>query len=142
MTGEVRRGIVDTNIVILRGLIDPAHLPDEIAISAITLAELAAGVHLVRSEDPQAHAERARRVEVLQRAEHEFDPLPFDAVAARAFGRISAAVSAIGRTPRRRAADLMIAAVATAHGLPLFTTNPGDFAGLEDVTEVVPVARP
>jgi predicted nucleic acid-binding protein len=78
----------------------------------------------------------------LQRAESEFDPVPFDAEAARLFGRVAAAVIAIGRKPRRRVADLMIVATAMAEGLPLFTTNPGDFAGLDDLIQVVPVTRP
>lgn len=105
------------------------------------------GRTLVRPNDEQAaydeHTERARRLDVLQRAENEFDPLPFDAEAARVYGRVSAAVMAAGRsTARRRTADLMIAATAIAHGLPLFTTNPGDFAGLEGMLTLVPVQRP
>jgi predicted nucleic acid-binding protein len=110
-----------------------------VAISAVTLAELSAGVHLVRGDDAAARAERARRTDVLQRAENEFDPIAFDAEAARAFGRISAAVDDAGRTPRHRVADLMIAAVAAAQGLPLYTANPDDFAGLDRIVEVVPV---
>lgn len=136
------RGLLDTNIVILRHRIEPAELPDEMAISAVTLAELSAGVHLVREPGPAAGVERARRTAILQRVEHEFDPLPFDAEAARVFGRINAAVVAMGRPPRRRVADLMIASVAASNGLPLYTTNPDDFAGLEGITTVVPVARP
>jgi predicted nucleic acid-binding protein len=87
------------------------------------------------------HQERARRLD-LQRAEAEFDPLPFDAEAGRAFGRISAAVPAAGRRPRGRIPDLMIASVAVANGLPLFTTNPNDFDALGDLLTVVPVTRP
>jgi len=79
---------------------------------------------------------------VLQRAEHEFDPIPFDAEAARIYGRVSAAVIAAGRRPRRRIADLMIAATAIAQGLPLFTTNPDDFTGLAGLLTLVPVTRP
>jgi len=142
MAAERRRGLLDTNILILRRWIDSDLLPDEMAISAVTLAELAAGVHLVRGDDAQARAERARRTDVLQRAESEFDPLAFDGQAARAFGRISAAVQATGRAPRRRVADLMIASVAAANGLPLWTTNPADFAGLDELVTVVPVRRP
>ena len=116
------------------------------AISAITLAELSAGPHEVRRNDQQTaydeHAERARRLEILQRAERDFDPLPFDAEAARIFGRISAAVIAAGRKPRGRVVDLMIAATALAEGLSLYTTNPGDFAGLESVMPVIAVTRP
>src|SRR5229473_5725706 len=122
------QGLLDTNILILRRWVDSAELPDEMAISAITLAELSAGPHQVRTDDEQAdyheHAERARRLDVLQRAENEFDPIPFDSEAARAFGQVTAAVIAAGRRPRRRAADLMIASTAIAAGLPLFTTNP------------------
>ena len=140
------QGLLDTNIMILRKWIPADELPDEMAISAITLAELSAGPHEVRSDIEQdvyfEGAERARRLDVLQRAEHEFDPIPFDAEAARAYGRVTAAVVAVGRKPRRRAADLMIAATAIAAGLPLFTTNPGDFTGLEQLVAVVPVTRP
>ena len=142
MAAERRRGLLDTNILILRRWIDSDLLPDEMAISAVTLAELSAGVHLVRGDDAQARAERARRTDVLQRAESEFDPLSFDGQAARAFGRISAAVHATGRAPRRRVADLMIASVAAANGLPLWTTNPADFAGLDEMVTVVSVRRP
>ena len=136
------RGLLDTNIVILGRWIDPSELPDEMAISAVTLAELSAGPHLVRGDDADVRAERARRSHVVQRAENEFDPLPFDAEAARAFGRISAAVADAGRTPRRRVADLMIAAVAAAQGLPLYTTNPSDYLGVEDLVDIVAVHRP
>lgn len=79
---------------------------------------------------------------MLQRVEHEFDPIPFGAEAARAFGRLTAAVRDAGRAPRRRIADLMIAAVAAVEGLPLYTTNPQDFRGLEATIELVPVPRP
>jgi hypothetical protein len=137
-----QRGILDTNILILRNRIPADSLPAEVAISAVTLAELSAGVQLVRGDDPAARFERARRTDILQRAESEFDPIPFDAQAARIFGRISGAVQATGRTPRRRIADLMIAATAAAAGLPLYTTNPDDFLGLESIVEVVAVTRP
>jgi predicted nucleic acid-binding protein len=140
------QGLLDTNILILRRWIDPAELPDEVAVSAVTLAELSAGPHQVRPNGEQdtydEHAERARRLDVLQRAEHEFDPIPFGVEAARAFGRVTAAVVAAGRKPRRRTADLMIAATAMAEGLPLFTTNPSDFDGLSGALTVVPVTRP
>lgn len=142
MAAEHRQGLLDTNILILRRWLDAEDLPEEMAISAVTLAELAAGVHLVRGDDAQARAERARRTDVLQRAESEFDPIPFDGEAARAFGRISAAVRASGRAPRRRMADLMIASVAAANGLPLYTTHPADLTGLADLVTVVPVRRP
>lgn len=141
-----RQGMLDTNIMILRPWIDPGELPDEVAISAITLAELSAGPHQVRRSGEQdqydEHAERARRLEIVQRAENEFDPVPFDAEAARIFGRVTAAVVAAGRAPRRRIADLMIASTAIAEGLPLYTTNPDDFAGLDSLLPIVGVTRP
>ncbi|MFJ4690034.1 type II toxin-antitoxin system VapC family toxin [Streptomyces sp. NPDC088766] len=141
-----QQGLLDTNIMILRRWVAPEELPDEMAITAITLAELSAGPHEVRRNDEQSsydeHAERARRLDVLQRAENEFDPIPFDAEAARIYGRICAAVIGAGRKPRRRVADLMIAAIAVAEGLPLFTTNPDDFKELDDLLTVVPVTRP
>ncbi len=141
MTGDAP-GLLDTNILILRRRIDPEFLPMTMAISAVTLAELSAGVHLVHGDDPVARSERARRTDVLQRVESEFEPIPFDAEAARAFGRISAAVRDRGRTPRRRVADLMIASVAAAAGMDLYTTNPDDFAGLAEIVRIVPVPRP
>ncbi|ADI09521.1 PilT-like protein [Streptomyces bingchenggensis BCW-1] len=146
MPVEYAQGLLDTNIMILRKWLNPDELPAEVAISAITLAELSAGPHEVRRNEEQddydEHAERARRMDVLQRAENEFDPIPFDAEAARIYGRICAAVISAGRKPRRRIADLMIAAVAIAEDLPLFTTNPDDFKGLDGLLTVVPVTRP
>jgi predicted nucleic acid-binding protein len=147
MTGErPRRGLLDTNILILRRWVDPAELPAEMAISAVTLAELSAGPHEVRGNGEQSlydeREERARRMSVLQRAEAEFDPIPFDAEAARIYGQVSAATIAIGCKPRPRVADLMIASTAVAESLPLFTTNPDDFRGLDHLLEVVPVGRP
>jgi hypothetical protein len=129
------RGLIDTSVVIDLERIDAAGLPLELAVSAITMAELAAGPHA--TADP---AERARRQDRLQRAEATFDPLPFDAAVARAYGRVYAAVAASGRKARgRRAADLLIAATAVAAGVPLYTRNPDDFAGLSDVLDVVAV---
>ncbi|GAA1237596.1 hypothetical protein GCM10009665_29660 [Kitasatospora nipponensis] len=146
MPVEHEQGLLDTNIMILRRWVDPDELPAEMAISAITLAELSAGPHEVRRNEEQSdydeYAERARRLDVLQRAENEFDPIPFDAEAARIYGRICAAVIGAGRKPRRRVADLMIAAIAVAEDLPLFTTNPDDFKGLDTLLTVVPVTRP
>ncbi|MFE9773080.1 type II toxin-antitoxin system VapC family toxin [Streptomyces sp. NPDC005931] len=146
MPVEHEQGLLDTNIMILRKWIDADELPAEMAISAITLAELSAGPHQVRRTDETSdydeHAERARRMDVLQRAANEFDPIPFDVEAARIYGRICAAVVSAGLKRRRRVADLMIAAVAAAEGLPLFTTNPDDFKGLDDLITVVPVTRP
>jgi predicted nucleic acid-binding protein len=146
MPGEHRQGLFDTNILILRRWIDPDELPDAMAISAVTLAELSAGPHQVRrnteQDDYDEDAERARRLDVLQRAENEFDPIPFDAEAARAYGRVCAAVVSTGRKPRHRVADLIIAAVAIAQDLSLYTTNPDDFAGLDGLLAIVPVTRP
>lgn len=103
-------------------------------ISSITLAELTAGPHA--TDDPAA---RAVRQALLQWAESTFDPLPFDAEAARAYGVIYAAVVAAGRKPRKRLADLLIASVAAANGLPLVTRNAGDFAGLDTQLTVIAV---
>jgi predicted nucleic acid-binding protein len=129
------RGLIDTSVVIDLDQIAPGGLPAELALSAVTLAELAAGPHA--TADP---GERARRQDRLQRAESTFDPLPVDAEVARAYGRIYAAVGAAGRKARgRRAFDLLIAATALASGLPLYTRNPDDFEGASSLLEVVPV---
>ncbi|MFE6288266.1 type II toxin-antitoxin system VapC family toxin [Streptomyces sp. NPDC057877] len=140
------QGLLDTDIMILRKWINPGELPAEMAITAITLAELSAGPHHVRGnaeqDDYDEHAERARRTDILQRAENEFDPIPFGTEAARIYGRVRAAVIGAGRQPRRRIADLMIASIAIAEGLPLFTTNPDGFKGLDDLLTVAPVTRP
>lgn len=129
------RGLLDTSVVIDLERLDPAQLPVESAISAITMAELAAGPHATDNAD-----ERARRQDRLQRAEAVFDPLPFDAEASRAYGRVYAAVVAAGRKARgARAVDLLIAATACAAGLPLYTRNPDDFRALQDLIEIVPV---
>jgi len=130
-----RRGIIDTSVVIDLERVDPAGLPSELAISAVTLAELAAGPHATADA-----AERARRQDRLQRTEATFEPLPLDGAAARAYGRIYAAVAATGRKTRGpRAFDLLIAATALAGELPLYTRNPGDFAGLGGLVEIVAV---
>lgn len=124
----VARGLLDTSVVIDLNHVDPQQLPQEAGIAALTLAELAAGPHA--TDDP---AERARRQERLQRAEATFDALPFDDQAARAYGRLYAATQASERKPRgSRAVDLLIAAVALANDLPLFTRNPADFEHLEE----------
>lgn len=132
---QLDRGILDTSVVIDLERLDASQLPGEVAVTSITMAELAAGPHVTRDA-----AERARRQDRLQRAEAAFDPIPFDAAAARAYGRIYAAVVAQGRKARgARAVDLMIAAVAAAAELPLCTRNPDDFSGLEDLVTVVAV---
>lgn len=127
------RGLIDTSVVIELERLDPRSLPGEIAISALTLAELAAGPHAAGKP-----AERARRQERLQLAEATFEPLPLDGAAARAYGRIYSAVAGARRKARgRRAVDLLTAATALSAALPLYTRNPSDFAGLEDLLEVV-----
>lgn len=131
---EARRGLLDTSVVIDLPQLSPDVLPDELVISALTLAELAAGPHA--TDDA---AERAVRQQRVQWAEATFDPLPFDSAAAREYGRLYAATRTAGRTPRRRVVDLQIAAVAAAHGLPLFTRNAEDFAGLDGLASVTPV---
>jgi len=123
------RGLIDTSVVIELERVAAADLPEELAVSVITLSELAAGP--LATADP---VERARRQDRLQRAEATFDPLPFDVAAARAYGRIYAAVLGAGRKARgRRAVDLSIAATALAAGLPLYTCNPDDFDHLVDL---------
>ena len=129
------RGLLDTSILIDIEVLNLDALPDEMVIAAVSLAELAAGPHAAADL-----LERARRQERLQRVEATFHPLPFGVEAARAYGQVYAAVSALARSPRRRAVDLMIAATALAAGLPLYTRNPSDFAGLTDLLEVVGIS--
>lgn len=132
-----RRGLLDMSAVVVLPLLRSEEgLPDDPTISTITLAELSVGP-LVASSD----AERAARQSVLQQAEADFDPIPFDAAAARAFGRVAASLRAAGRKPRARAYDALIAAVAIAHDLPVHTCNPDDFAQIDGLV-VVPVATP
>ncbi len=131
---DVSRGLLDTSVIVDHPSIDAARLPAESAISAVTLAELAAGPHATRD-----HQERARRQDRLQWAAATFDPLPFDAEAARVYGRVFAAVRATGRSHRARLADLLIASTAAANGLPVYTRNPADFRGLDEIVEVVGV---
>lgn len=126
------RGLIDTSVVIDLERVDARLLPAEMAISTISMAELAAGPHA--TDDPLERAHRQRR---LQAVEATFDPVPFDADAARAYGQIYASTVIAGRKARgRRAVDLLIAATALAAGLPLFTRNPDDFAALDGVDVV------
>lgn len=129
-------GLLDTNtLILLPRLTDASVLPEYPVISAITLAELSVGPLV--AADP---AQRAARLAHLQQAEADFDPLPFDADAARAFGQVAASLRRSGRKAFARAYDAMIAAVAMANSLPLYTCNPGDFAGIDGLTVVaVPV---
>ncbi len=130
------RGLIDTSVVIDLEHVDAGVLPRELAVSAVTMAELAAGPHA--TDDT---AERARRQDRLQRAEATFDPLPVDADVARAYGRVYAEMVTAGRKARgRRALDLLIAATAVASDLPLYTSNPDDFRDLEPLLEIVTVA--
>jgi tRNA(fMet)-specific endonuclease VapC len=131
------QGVLDTSTVILLSRIqDSALLPQEPLITAVTLAELSVGPLLARDE-----AERAARQAHLQQAESDFEPLPFDAAAARVFGRVAASLRRAGRKPAARAYDAMIAATAIAASLPIYTCNPDDFNGIDDL-EVVGLPVP
>lgn len=128
-------GLLDTSVVI--DWHDPvvvAALPDQLAISAITAAELAAGPHLADTA-----AEAAKRQARLQEVEAKLEPLPFDGTAARSYGLVVAAVAGKGRRSRSRVADLLIAATAHANGLDLYTRNRDDFAGLDGLVRVVAI---
>lgn len=121
------RGLLDTSTVILLGRMeDPSALPDESVVSTITLAELSVGPLVARSAQEQA----ARQAH-LQQAEADFDALPFDAAAARAFGAVAASLRRAGRTPGARAYDALIAATAIANDIPVYTCNPDDFRGID-----------
>lgn len=130
------RGILDTSTVILLGrLTEPDRLPLEPLITTVTLAELSVGPLVAGRE-----GERAARQAQLQQAEADFDPLPFDAAAARAFGRVAASLRRAGRKQSARAYDAMIAAIALANELPLYTCNPSDFSGIDGLVVIsVPV---
>lgn len=130
-------GILDTSTLILLGRIESTDaLPDEPLITAITLAELSVGP-LVAEDD----SERSARQAHVQQAEADFDPLPFDAAAARSFGQVAASLRRAGRKSSARAYDAMIAAIAIAYGLPVHTCNPGDFVAIDGL-RVVEVAHP
>ena len=131
---EPTRGLLDTSVVIDHDVIDSARLPDESAISAVTLAELAAGPHATENKD-----ERARRQDRMQWATATWDPLPFDAESARMYGRMFAAARAAGQSSRARLADLLIASTAAASGLPLYTRNPSDFDALKRILKVISI---
>ncbi|MCA1682392.1 MAG: type II toxin-antitoxin system VapC family toxin [Actinobacteria bacterium] len=133
---RVPRGVLDTSVVIDLEHVAADDLPAELAVSAITLAELAAGPHAASDPD-----ERARRQDRLQRAEATFEPLPVDANVARAYGRIYAAVTGAGGKARgARSLDLLIAATALASNLPLYTRNPDDFTDIASFLEVVAIS--
>jgi predicted nucleic acid-binding protein len=130
-------GLLDTNtVILLPRMSDPSVLPERPVISAVTLAELSGGP-LVATTDQ----ERAARQAHLQQAEADFDPLPFDAAAARAFAGVAAALRQAGRKPDARAFDAMIAAIAIANGLALYACDPDDYVGIDGLT-VVAVPHP
>ena len=136
-TARSVRGILDTSTVIfLQRLTDVTALPAEPLITAVTLAELSVGPLLATDE-----SERAARQAHLQQAEADFEPLPFDAAAARAFGGVAASLRRSGRKATARAYDAMIAAIAVANDLPVYTYNPADFSGIAGL-EVVAVPLP
>jgi tRNA(fMet)-specific endonuclease VapC len=127
-------------VILLPRITDASTLPAEPVITAVTLAELSVGPLVAADE-----RERAARQAHLQQAEADFNPLPFDAAAARAFGRVAVSLRQAGRKPAGRSYDAMIAATAMANGLPIYTANPDDFReidGLEVVSVVVPRSRP
>ena len=131
------RGILDTStVIVLNQLEDATALPGESLITAITLAELSVGPLVAKTD-----AERSARQARLQQAEADFDPLPFDAAAARAFARVAATLRESGRKPAARSYDAMIAATAMANGLPVYTCNPSDFSGIDGL-EVVVIEAP
>ncbi len=129
-------GVLDTNAVVLLERLDPADLPAEPVITAITLAELSLGPLAAQDPDEQA----ARQVR-LQEAESAFDPLPFDAAAARAFGRVAASLRKEGRRAQARALDALIAATAIANSLPVYTCNARDFERIDGL-HVVAIPHP
>ncbi len=132
-----QRGVLDTNtVILLPELRDPSSLPDEPTITAITLAELSVGPLLAATDN-----ERAIRQAHLQQAEADFDALPFDRAAARAFGQVATDLRSTGRKTSARAYDALIAAIAISNGLPLYTTNPRDFRGIEGL-DLVAVPHP
>jgi predicted nucleic acid-binding protein len=129
--------VLDTSTVILLSRIrDATLLPAEPVITAVTLAELSVGPLVARTDE-----ERVARQAHLQQAETDFDPIPFDAAAARAFGGVAASLRRTGRKGAARAYDAMIAATALANGLPVYTCNPADFAGIDGL-EVVAIPHP
>ncbi len=137
MTPHPEHGLLDTSVIILlRHLPDPLQLPIQSAVRTVTLAELSAGPLLAQTD-----TERAERLRHLQQAESDFEPLPFDIAAARAFAGVAVSLRRAGRTTSARAYDALIAATAIANGLPLYTCNPGDFSGIDGL-EVMAVPQP
>ena len=125
------RAVLDTSVLIADQV---APIPGSLAVSTITLAELHFGVLVAKSTE--VRAERLRRLSLLQQ---RFDALPVDEAVSVSYGRLAAAVVGAGRQPRRRVMDLLIAATAHAHQARLYTRNGADFAGLEDLVDIVEV---
>lgn len=119
-------GVLDTSTLILTDRLQPEEMPAEPVITAVTLAELSVGPLVALTE-----GERVARQLRLQQAEASFEPLPFDAQAARSFGAVAASLRRSGRKTSARAFDAMIAATALANGLPIYTCNPRDFEGID-----------
>jgi tRNA(fMet)-specific endonuclease VapC len=135
--GAGRRGVLDTStIILLERIGDTSWLPGEPVITAVTLAELSVGPLVAR--DPGEQAVRQAR---LQQAEADFDPLPFDDAAARAFGRVAASLHRAGRKAHARAYDAMIAATAISNDLPLYTCSPADFQHIDEL-DLRPIPHP
>lgn len=134
MPDRLARGLLDTSVIVDLDRLDASQLPEEVAISTVTLAELSAGPSATTDV-----SERARRQDRLQRTEAAFDPMPFDIRSARAYGRVHAAVVEQGRQPRRKFADLLIAATALVEDLPVVTRNGKDFLGLEGLVTVIEI---
>jgi toxin FitB len=134
MAERHERGVLDTSVVVDLETLSDAELPMESAVAAVTLAELAAGLHTTSDS-----SERGARLMRLQLVEASFDSLPFDAAAARRYGQLVALAIAAGQSPKPRRLDLMIAATALVHGLPLYTRNAKDFSALHDAMQIVAV---
>lgn len=135
--GQSQRGILDTStVILLERLTDISSLPQEPVITVVTLAELSVGPLVATTS-----SEQVTRQLRLQQVEADFDPLPFDAAAARAFGRVVASLHLVGRKTRARAYDAMIAAIAVSNDLPLYTCSPSDFEHMDDL-DLRPVPRP
>lgn len=134
MADRNESGVLDTCAYIDLGVVDPASLPAVPEITSVTLAELHQGVTMAKDANV-----RAARTEVLGAALVEFDPLPFDGDAAARYGSLVGSVVAAGRDPRPRRMDLMIAAIASSRGLPLYTRNAEDFKGLDGLLDVVEI---
>lgn len=131
------QGILDTStVILLPRLVDATYLPDLPNITTVTLAELSAGPLVARTD-----AERTARQAHLQQAEADFEPVPFDAAAARAFGQVAADLRRTGRKTSARAYDALIAAVAVSRGLALYTVNPDDFRGISNL-ELMEIPHP